>query len=105
MHDTPTKSLFKNSVRDFSHGCVRMQDPRGMAAEVLGVSRQKVADYINSGKNQGVDVPHKIPVFLAYFTAWPNADGQVQFYRDIYNRDMYLDRAIATTEGERHAEG
>ena len=105
LHDTPTKSLFKQSVRDFSHGCVRMQDPRGMAAEVLGVSRQKVADYINSGKNQGVDVPHKIPVFLAYFTAWPGADGKVQFYGDVYDRDMYLDRAIAATEDARHAEG
>ena len=105
LHDTPTKSLFNHAVRDFSHGCVRMQDPRGMAAEVLGVSRQKVADYIKSGKNQGVDVPHKIPVFLAYFTAWPDSGGKVQFYGDVYDRDMYLDRAIAATEDIRHAEG
>ncbi len=105
MHDTPTKSLFKHPVRDFSHGCVRMQDPRGMAAEVLGVSRQKVADYISKGKNDAVDVPHKIPVFLTYFTAWPDVEGKVQFYSDVYDRDMYLDRAIASTESARHSEG
>lgn len=105
MHDTPTKSLFKRSVRDFSHGCVRMQDPRGMAAEVLGISREKVADYIKTGKNQGVDLKHKIPVYLTYFTAWPNADGKVKFYNDIYDRDMYLNRAIDSTEAVRHAEG
>lgn len=105
LHDTPSKSLFNKVVRDFSHGCVRMQDPRGMAAAVLGISREKVADYIATGQNQGVAVPQKIPVFAAYFTAWPNAEGKVEYFRDIYDRDTYLNRALASTEAERHAAG
>ncbi|MGN6549567.1 MAG: L,D-transpeptidase family protein [Pararhizobium sp.] len=105
MHDTPAKSLFKKQVRDFSHGCVRLQDPRGMAAEVLGITRDKVDDYIASGQNQGVPVPKKIPVFVAYFTAWPDATGTVHYYNDVYDRDMYLQRAIKATEAERHPEG
>jgi len=105
MHDTPSKNLFDKSVRDFSHGCVRMQDPRGMAAEVLGISREKVADYISTGQNQGVPVAQKIPVFAAYFTAWPNAEGKVEYFRDVYDRDTYLNRALDSTESERHTDG
>jgi murein L,D-transpeptidase YcbB/YkuD len=105
LHDTPAKSLFKKAVRDFSHGCVRMEDPRGMAAAVLGISREQVADYIGTGRNQGVPVPEKIPVFAAYFTAWPNTEGKVEYFRDIYDRDTYLNRALDSTEAERHAEG
>lgn len=104
MHDTPAKSLFKKQVRDFSHGCVRLQDPRGMAAAVLGISRDKVDQYIATGQNQGVSVPTKIPVFVAYFTAWPDATGTVHYYNDIYDRDTYLQRAIKATEAERHPE-
>ena len=40
MHDTPQKALFKQDMRAFSHGCVRLADPRGMAAAVLGTTRR-----------------------------------------------------------------
>ncbi|WP_181407996.1 L,D-transpeptidase family protein [Pararhizobium mangrovi] len=104
LHDTPSQYLFKHSVRDFSHGCVRMHDPRGMAAEVLGISRDKVDQYIASGRNQAVDVKHKIPVFLAYFTAWPQNGGAVEYFDDVYGRDANLKEAISRTETTRRAQ-
>lgn len=97
MHDTPAKSFFKRDVRALSHGCVRLSDPRGMAAAVLGVDRGQIASNIATGKNMSVPVKANIPVYVAYFTAWPNAEGKINYYDDIYKRDMYLQRAFEAT--------
>lgn len=101
MHDTPQKSFFARDMRALSHGCVRLSDPRSMAAAVLGVDKDKVASDIATGKNMSVPVPTKIPVYVAYFTAWPEADGRIQFFDDVYGRDTYLQRAMDTTSKAR----
>lgn len=103
MHDTPSKSLFNRDVRAFSHGCVRLQDPRGMAARVLGVSVADVDAGIAGGRNQAVPVTRKIPVHVSYFTAWPDADGKVEYFADIYDRDSYLKKAFEATHSTRLA--
>ena len=94
MHDTPQKSYFERDMRALSHGCVRLSDPNKMAAAVLGVPESDIDDYIATGKNTPVDVPEKFPVYVAYFTAWPDDTGKVQYYDDVYDRDMYLKRAM-----------
>jgi len=98
MHDTPEKSLFSRDSRAFSHGCVRLQDPRAMAAAVLGSSVDDVAAAIGKGRNMRRDVPEKIPVYVAYFTAWPEASGTVSYHSDIYGRDADLKKALAKVE-------
>jgi murein L,D-transpeptidase YcbB/YkuD len=105
MHDTPSKSFFKRDQRALSHGCVRLVDPRRMAAAVLGISVEDVAKEIAGGRNKGVNVPEKIPVYVAYFTAWPNKDGVVEYFDDVYDRDMYMNRALDATRTARRAEG
>src|SRR5690606_14212175 len=80
MHDTPQKHLFSRDVRAFSHGCVRLEDPRAMAAAVLGVSKEEVGKMIAGGKNSRRNVPVKIPVYVAYFTAWPDASGNIGYF-------------------------
>ncbi len=104
MHDTPTRSLFRHDRRAFSHGCIRLQKPREMAAAVLGKSTKYIASRIAQGQNESDPVTANIPVYVAYFTAWPDAEGAVRFYDDMYDRDMYLSRAIARTDSARHAE-
>jgi murein L,D-transpeptidase YcbB/YkuD len=104
MHDTPAQELFARDTRAYSHGCVRLEDPRAMAAAVLGTSREDVSGHVANGRNHSVHVDKDIPVYVAYFTAWPDAEGKVSYYRDIYDRDMYLQRAIDSTERARHAE-
>lgn len=101
MHDTPQKSFFARDMRALSHGCVRLSDPRAMAAAVLGVDKEKVASDIATGKNMSVPVPTKIPVYVAYFTAWPDAGGKVEFFDDVYQRDTYLQRAMDATSKAR----
>lgn len=101
MHDTPAKNLFSRDTRAYSHGCVRLQDPRAMAAAVLGVSREEVAQSVAAGRNARTDAPKKIPVYVGYFAAWPEADGSVSFHHDVYGRDDNLAKAISKIEAER----
>jgi murein L,D-transpeptidase YcbB/YkuD len=96
MHDTPSKSLFQRDVRAFSHGCVRLSDPRGMAAAVLGKPVQHVADKIDRG-HSSEKLGRKVPVYVAYFTAWPDQDGKVAYFEDVYDRDARLRKALEAT--------
>jgi len=100
MHDTPQKSFFQRDVRALSHGCVRLQDPRGMAAAVLGTSVDYIADKLKKGHSTE-NVTRKIPVYVAYFTAWPDTSGKVEYFPDIYDRDARLKQALETTEAVR----
>ena len=102
MHDTPSKELFKRDSRAFSHGCVRLQDPRGMAAAVLGTSVDYVAQKLKQG-HSSEKVTRKIPVYVAYFTAWPNASGEVEYFGDVYDRVARLKTAIEKTDQARAA--
>jgi L,D-transpeptidase YcbB len=96
MHDTPKRELFDSQVRAYSHGCVRVKDPRRFAEVVLGWTSEQVADAIASGRSQTVNLPAKLPVYLQYFTAWPEADGSIKYFDDIYNRDARLSRAFTS---------
>lgn len=97
MHDTPSKSFFQRDMRALSHGCVRLAEPRKMAAAVLGVTEQQVDAEIATGKNVAEKVNAKIPVYVAYFTAWPNKDGAVEYFDDVYDRDTAVGKAFDAT--------
>jgi len=101
MHVTPAKNLFKKDMRAFSHGCIRLHDPKAMAAAVLGKSKDYVTSRIAQGQNEQEQVAGDIPVYVSYFTAWPDLDGSVAFYSDVYDRDRYLLKALEKTEAVR----
>jgi len=101
MHDTPSKSLFERDTRAYSHGCIRLQDPRAMAAKVLGTSVDDIGSHIAGGQNKRVELSSTIPVHVAYFTAWPDDNGKVEYFADVYGRDGYLRKAIDATEDAR----
>ncbi len=101
MHDTPSRKLFNRSQRALSHGCVRLQNPRGMAAAVLGTKVSTIAAKINLGKNNAMKLRERIPVYVAYFTAWPNKDGEVEYFSDMYGRDKHLLKALSKVNAAR----
>jgi murein L,D-transpeptidase YcbB/YkuD len=103
MHDTPEKHLFAHDKRAFSHGCVRLQYPREMAAALLGKDARYIDKRIASGRTESDKVTRDIPVYLAYFTAWPDTNGTIHYYDDVYDRDAHLRTALAKTETERKA--
>jgi murein L,D-transpeptidase YcbB/YkuD len=97
MHDTPTKNLFAKDVRTFSHGCIRVENPREFATVLLGWNREKIDANTDSGVSQTVSLASKVPVHIAYFTAWPDATGKIQYFNDIYGRDEAMDKARNAT--------
>ena len=105
MHDTPSKSFFKKDMRALSHGCVRLAEPRKMAAAVLGVSEADVGKEIAAGGNKALSVKADIPIYIAYFTAWPNKDGAVEYFDDVYGRDDYMRKAFTATRAARQVQG
>jgi murein L,D-transpeptidase YcbB/YkuD len=96
MHDTPTRNLFENPVRAFSHGCVRVENPRQFAELLLGVDAFNIAERIDSGVSQETPITRQTEVHLTYFTAWPGDDGRILYYDDVYGRDQRMARAYST---------
>jgi murein L,D-transpeptidase YcbB/YkuD len=101
MHDTPARGKFASQDRMFSHGCIRLQNPQAMAAAVLKTSVDFVDGQIADGAKKEMPVPEELPVYVAYFTAWPTADGIVHYYDDIYGRDAETLNAIAAITASR----
>jgi murein L,D-transpeptidase YcbB/YkuD len=99
LHDTPAKSLFGREVSAFSHGCIRLNDPFDFAYHLLARQTEDPEGFfqsrLRSGAESRVNLEQKVPVHLAYRTAFTNALGQVQFRRDIYGRDARIWSALA----------
>lgn len=91
LHDTPSKSLFKESKRTFSHGCIRLEDPRKMAIFLLkdreGWSEQAVDEALANKTEKVVNLKNPIHIHIVYLTAYVMGDGELHFNRDIYKRD------------------
>jgi murein L,D-transpeptidase YcbB/YkuD len=104
MHGTPAQALFARSRRDFSHGCVRLADPVGLAEWVLEDDpewgRDRIVAAMTGTETIHVKLPSPIKVILFYTTAtvMPE-DGTIRFAEDIYRHDARLDRALATEQG------
>ena len=93
LHDTPSRKLFKRRLRCFSHGCMRLADPVGLAHVLLrdqGWSRARIVAAIKSGKRFSVFLKAPVPVHVVYLSAWVNKDGKVHFREDVYGRDRRL---------------
>ncbi|QFT56665.1 murein L,D-transpeptidase [Microbulbifer sp. THAF38] len=91
LHDTNSKHLFKKSQRAFSHGCIRLEKPlkfaRMMLAQQNRWNNARIDRALMSGRTHGVALKNPLPVYIAYWTAWVDENGQLQFRPDIYNRD------------------
>ena len=93
LHDTPQRRLFREDVRAYSHGCIRVEKPEELAQWVLGWDADRVRDAMHGTNNRHVNLPEKIPVYIAYMTAYVR-DGNLWFGNDLYQRDDELARAV-----------
>ncbi len=117
LHDTPNRGVFSQNDRDVSHGCVRLEYPFTLAGFLLGDGQKEMLDRIGYsihadvsplGKNPKtltaqqqavldtldrkrlvgqVKVEPSVPIFILYFTLYPNDDGGWDSHRDIYGYD------------------
>jgi murein L,D-transpeptidase YcbB/YkuD len=98
LHDTNEKALFTRTRRDYSHGCVRVQDPPKLADWVLRDNPKWDADAIaeamtNGEDNKSVSLAKPIPVVIFYATAWSD-DGEIHFFKDMYGYDADLEKTL-----------
>ena len=91
LHDSPAKSLFAQSKRAFSHGCIRLEYPDLLAQALLEKNSEWTESRINStitrGARHQVNLDESVPIYLAYFTVRVLDSGDVAFFDDIYGRD------------------
>ncbi len=99
LHSTPSQSLFAKSRRDFSHGCIRVENPAALAEWVLrnnpGWTREKVDAAFKAQKEQQVNLTNAIPVLIVYGTAVVPEGDTPEFFQDIYGFDKSLEKLIA----------
>ncbi len=110
LHSTPAQALFGESRRDFSHGCIRVSDPVGLAQYVLRDSPEWTREKILAAMNDGADsftVPLKTPirVFIVYGTVLATENGEVLFFDDIYGHDERLEQALRAQAVQRRPPG
>ncbi|HTZ45966.1 MAG TPA: L,D-transpeptidase family protein [Verrucomicrobiae bacterium] len=100
LHSTPAQALFSETRRDFSHGCIRVENPQALAEWVLrnnpGWTPERIAAAFKAQKEQQVNLTNQIPVFLVYGTAIVKENGDVFFFDDIYGYDKALKKAFDT---------
>jgi murein L,D-transpeptidase YcbB/YkuD len=97
MHDTPSKNLFNQSVRAYSHGCMRVRNPVKFAEILLsdqGWSPSKVRSALDTTEDYQVTLDRKLPVHIMYFTLWADKSGRLQEFGDIYDYDDRLKVAM-----------
>jgi murein L,D-transpeptidase YcbB/YkuD len=97
LHHTPATQLFSLSRRDFSHGCIRVEDPVALAQFVLQDEPQWTVDRIReamtAGTSRTIKLRNPLPVLIGYSTVIAR-DSKVYFYPDIYGHDRSLDQAL-----------
>lgn len=98
LHGTPAQALFQRSRRDFSHGCIRVENPEELARWVLagvpGWDVDRIRQAEKGPDSFRVNLDRPIPVLIVYGTAVVRPDGEVQFFDDIYGYDAALERLL-----------
>lgn len=99
FHDTPAKSLFEMRKRAFSHGCIRLSEPKKLAEYLLRNDPEwtssKIDKAMNAGKESWVKLNEPVAVAITYFTAWVDKQGVLNFREDIYGHDKQMAKRIA----------
>jgi murein L,D-transpeptidase YcbB/YkuD len=98
LHDTPSRALFSEAQRDFSHGCIRVEKPIDLAVYLMKKSRwnrDAIESALDEGTERTIYLPKPVSIHLLYWTAWADDDGTIQFRTDINGVDRALAGALA----------
>jgi murein L,D-transpeptidase YcbB/YkuD len=100
LHDTPSKYLFNDPVRLFSHGCMRVRNPQQLAQRIFNIDQGDDAPDVkqlvrNGPMNNEFKLLTPIPVHVGYFTVWVSPDGEPNYYNDYYGHQKRITLALA----------
>jgi len=97
LHHTPSPGLFERDRRDFSHGCIRVEEPVALANFVLQDdpvwTDARIVAAMTAGKSSTLRLKQPLTVLIAYSTVVAKA-GRVFFYPDLYGHDRLLAQAL-----------
>lgn len=98
LHDTPSRGLFGQTVRTFSHGCIRIEKPFDLAVWALRDDAKWTLETLEAalgtGRERSIPLSSRIAVHVAYWTAWVDDAGVLQVGRDVYGRDAELGKRL-----------
>jgi murein L,D-transpeptidase YcbB/YkuD len=99
LHDTPSKSLFNESVRLYSHGCMRVRNPQVLAQAIFDIDRGDDAPNVkqlirNGPRDNEIALKNPLPVHVGYFTVWVDDDGAPHYYNDWYGHQKRITLAL-----------
>lgn len=88
MHDTPSRHLFSQAKRAFSHGCMRVDQPLAWAVAILGGpqngwTEQRIEKMYGKSERR-INLPSPLPVHIGYFTRTVDDYGQLHAFDDVY---------------------
>lgn len=98
FHDTPNRSLFSETSRGFSHGCIRLGEPKKFASYLLrnesAWNDSTIDEAMHLAKEKWVSLQKPVNVYIVYFTAWVDQEGQLNFRKDIYGHDKKMEAKL-----------
>jgi len=98
MHDTASRWLFTEGSRNFSHGCIRLQNPLDFVEKVFdgrsGFGKERVRQVIDAGQQAHYTFPDPVTLYVTYRTVTAGTDGAILFRDDIYGRDRRVVREM-----------
>lgn len=98
LHDSPAKSLFTFEKRIFSHGCINVMKAKELAISMLKEYKdwpvEKINDAMSGEKEITCRLTAKVPIYIGYFTAWVDRQGEINFFPDVYERDTHLNNVL-----------
>lgn len=91
LHDTPAKNLFAATKRDFSSGCVRLENPFNLVQYLIqddaGIDVEHIKDILSTTQTKTYRLKNPLPIYITYITSWVDSDGLLHFLDDVYGRD------------------
>ncbi len=93
LHDTNAKQLFKNSVRAYSHGCIRIEKAEDLAHYLMtgdvDIKSKTLIRLLKAKERRTIAIKDQMPIYVRYLTC-ESKNQEVYLYQDIYNRDQLL---------------
>jgi murein L,D-transpeptidase YcbB/YkuD len=105
IHGTPAQELFEHNKRNFSHGCIRANQPLELARFALAEEKQdwsmkKIEEVVAKGERKVVSISSPLPIHITYQTAWVDSVGTIHFSSDVYGRDEILAKILLASPGK-----
>ncbi len=98
LHDTPSKRLFKNENRSYSHGCIRLENPDKLAQYLTNnynnEDKKNIKKLISEKKRQVIDLSENVKIHIQYITCSGSENSDMVFFNDIYNLDEEEIKAV-----------